>query len=227
MNLKEEHEKTGGLCRGFLFRRAVRGCPKADSPSACLSPMLCIPPLHAQSAYNSPGATLPDFAQGFAARSLRTAPPCWGWGNGVCHARRAGEEEAWGSHRLRILPEEKMSIAAQAGKAGLAVSEYIRRRPLDRPVKSRVSGLRKHLAAKYQRRKRRHRRGAWRDQGCDPEARPGRGGGHRAMSELPARLEAIVQRAVAQFGRRNRAAICCTNPPGWESCSARPREVSP
>ena len=62
---------------------------------------------------------------------------------------------------LRILPEEKEAVAAEAGKAGLTVSEYIRRRALDRPVKSRVSekainelrrlgGLQKHLATKFQ-----------------------------------------------------------------------------
>lgn len=62
---------------------------------------------------------------------------------------------------LRILPEEKTAIADEAGKAGLTVSEYIRRRALDRPVKSRVSekainelrrlgGLQKHLATKFQ-----------------------------------------------------------------------------
>ena len=62
---------------------------------------------------------------------------------------------------LRILPEEKAAIAGEAGKAGLTVSEYIRRRALDRPVKSRVSekainelrrlgGLQKHLATKFQ-----------------------------------------------------------------------------
>jgi len=65
---------------------------------------------------------------------------------------------------LRILPEEKTAIAGEAGKAGLTVSEYIRRRALGRPVKSRMSekvinelrrlgGLQKHLATKYQHKK--------------------------------------------------------------------------
>ena len=40
---------------------------------------------------------------------------------------------------LRILPEEKTAIAGEAGKAGLTVSEYIRRRALGKLVKSRVS----------------------------------------------------------------------------------------
>ena len=65
---------------------------------------------------------------------------------------------------LRILPEEKEAVAAEAGKAGLTVSEYIRRRALGRPVKSRMNekainelrrlgGLQKHLATKYQHKK--------------------------------------------------------------------------
>jgi hypothetical protein len=65
---------------------------------------------------------------------------------------------------LRILPEEKAAIAAEADKAGLTVSEYIRRRSLGRPVKSRMNekvinelrrlgGLQKHLATKYQHKK--------------------------------------------------------------------------
>jgi hypothetical protein len=65
---------------------------------------------------------------------------------------------------LRILPEEKTAIAGEAGKAGLTVSEYIRRRALGKPVKSRMSekvinelrrlgGLQKHLATKYQHKK--------------------------------------------------------------------------
>lgn len=65
---------------------------------------------------------------------------------------------------LRLLPEEKTAIAAEAGKAGLTVSEYIRRRALGKPVKSRMSekainelrrlgGLQKHLATKYQHKK--------------------------------------------------------------------------
>ena len=65
---------------------------------------------------------------------------------------------------LRILPEEKEAVAAEAGKAGLTVSEYIRRRALGRPVKSRMTekvinelrrlgGLQKHLATKYQHKK--------------------------------------------------------------------------
>lgn len=65
---------------------------------------------------------------------------------------------------LRILVEEKMAIAAEAAKAGLTVSEFIRRRALGRPVKSRMTekvinelrrlgGLQKHLATKYQHKK--------------------------------------------------------------------------
>ena len=65
---------------------------------------------------------------------------------------------------LRILPEEKAAVALEAGKAGLTVSEYIRRRALDRPVRSRMNekainelrrlgGLQKHLATKYQHKK--------------------------------------------------------------------------
>jgi hypothetical protein len=65
---------------------------------------------------------------------------------------------------LRILPEEKTAVAAEAAKAGLTVSEYIRRRTLDRPVRSRLNekainelrrlgGLQKHLATKFQHKK--------------------------------------------------------------------------
>jgi hypothetical protein len=65
---------------------------------------------------------------------------------------------------LRILPEEKAAVAAEAGKAGMTVSEYIRCRALGKPVKSRMSekvinelrrlgGLQKHLATKYQHKK--------------------------------------------------------------------------
>ena len=65
---------------------------------------------------------------------------------------------------LRILPEEKVAVAADAAKAGLTVSEFIRRRALGRPVKSRMTekvinelrrlgGLQKHLATKYQHKK--------------------------------------------------------------------------
>ena len=65
---------------------------------------------------------------------------------------------------LRMLPEEKAEMAAEAAKAGLTVSEFIRRRALGRPVKSRVSekainelrrlgGLQKHLATKFQHKK--------------------------------------------------------------------------
>ncbi len=57
---------------------------------------------------------------------------------------------------VRFRPEEKQRVEAEARKAGMTVSEYVRRRALGIPVKSRVSeqainelrrlgGLQKHL----------------------------------------------------------------------------------
>ncbi len=65
---------------------------------------------------------------------------------------------------LRLLLEEKTAVAVEASKAGLTVSEFVRRRALGRPVKSRMTekvinelrrlgGLQKHLATKYQHKK--------------------------------------------------------------------------
>lgn len=54
--------------------------------------------------------------------------------------KKAPEERRSLTHGLRLSPREKEELEQRAEKAGLSLSEYLRKRALGKPVKTKVDG---------------------------------------------------------------------------------------
>lgn len=54
--------------------------------------------------------------------------------------KKPEEERRTLTHGLRLSPKEKEELEARADRAGLSLSEYLRRKALGKPVKTKVDG---------------------------------------------------------------------------------------